>query len=498
MTVWLALDNVDRENGCMQVIPGSHLDGGFSSYRGVDAEINTFRREITDIDVSQAVPFELRRGECSLHDGRIRHGADPNRSNRRRLGYSVRYLSAGVSLVPEKNEAHPTWLARGRAVVPDQARERLGPAFATKPSAVRAAPKRRRCPTGRTMTKSELLTGHYKREHPPLPAVALAAGPGLLSAVGNDYDFETGEEVILGFDVGATKTAAALGTTSGAILEEVVQPSPSGGEFEAMWKVICALGDRLIGGGTIPAAIGVSIGGPLDPNEGVIYAPPNLPGWGSVPLRKLLEYRFGLPSYIEHDAKAGALAEWLFGAGQGCKNLVFLTFGTGLGAGLIIDGRLCRGRGDVGEVGHWRMAKEGPAAYGKSGSWEAFSSGAGLARLAHWRYPGHWPADLDARALVQLARGGDAAARSITDEAATMLGQGISYLVDLLSPEAVVLGSLAVRAGDLFLPIAQQVVDNECLGSNLPCPVVAAALGERIGPTAALCAAIYQRSGLSK
>ena len=79
-----------------------------------------------------------------------------------------------------------------------------------------------------------------------------------------------------------------------------------------------------------------------------------------------------------------------------------------------------------------------------------------------------------------------------------MLGQGISYLVDLLSPEAVVLGSLAVRAGDLFLPIAQQVVDNECLSSNLPCPVVAAALGERIGPKAALCAAIYQRSERSK
>jgi ectoine hydroxylase-related dioxygenase (phytanoyl-CoA dioxygenase family) len=119
VTVWLALDDVDRENGCMQVIPGSHLDGGFSSYREVDADINTFRREITDIDVSRAVPFELKRGECSLHDGRIRHGADPNRSNRRRLGYSIRYLSAGVSLVPEKNEAHPTWLARGRAVVPN-------------------------------------------------------------------------------------------------------------------------------------------------------------------------------------------------------------------------------------------------------------------------------------------------------------------------------------------------------------------------------------------
>jgi glucokinase len=320
-----------------------------------------------------------------------------------------------------------------------------------------------------------------------------AAGAGPESAL---RPKEVGEEVILGFDVGGTKVAAVLGTSSGAILEEVVEPSAPGGEFAAMWQVICASGDRLMAGALRPAAIGVSIGGPLDAEAGVIYAPPNLPGWGSVPLRSLLEERFGLPSHIEHDAKAGAVAEWLFGAGQGCRNLVFLTFGTGLGAGLIVDGRLCRGRANIGEVGHWRMASEGPTAYGKVGAWEAFSSGAGLPRLAHWRYPGRWPADIRANNLVDLARSGDADARAVVDEAASTLGRGISYLVDLLSPDVVVLGSLAVRAGDLFLPMAQDIVDTECLPGNLPCPVVAAALGERIGATAALCAAIYKRREL--
>ncbi len=173
----------------------------------------------------------------------------------------------------------------------------------------------------------------------PLPPCETAVvGPGVAVKANG-----APEEVILAFDVGGTKIAAALGTSSGAILEEVIEPSPAGGEFAAMWEVICALGDRLISGALTPAAIGVSIGGPLDADAGVIYAPPNLPGWGSVPLRRLLEERFGLPSYIQHDAKAGALAEWLFGAGQGCQNLVFLTFGTGLGAGLIVDGRLPRG-----------------------------------------------------------------------------------------------------------------------------------------------------------
>jgi ectoine hydroxylase-related dioxygenase (phytanoyl-CoA dioxygenase family) len=120
VTVWLALDDVDRDNGCMQVIPGSHLYFGSSSYRAVDTTVNTFKSEITDIDLTQAVPFELRRGESSLHDGRIRHGAEPNCSDRRRLGYTMRYVSAAVTLVPERNMGHRTWLARGRAIAPNQ------------------------------------------------------------------------------------------------------------------------------------------------------------------------------------------------------------------------------------------------------------------------------------------------------------------------------------------------------------------------------------------
>lgn len=114
VTVWLALDDVDRGNGCMQVIPGSHRDGGFSSYQGVDKDLNTFPSEISGLDRSTAAAFELRRGECSLHDGRIQHGADANTSSRRRLGYTMRYISAGTRVIPEANVGHRLWLARGR------------------------------------------------------------------------------------------------------------------------------------------------------------------------------------------------------------------------------------------------------------------------------------------------------------------------------------------------------------------------------------------------
>lgn len=119
-TVWLALDDVDRSNGCMQVIPGSHLDGGFSEYEDVDVGRYTFDRQITELDLSHAVALELRRGECSVHDGRIRHGADANTSGRRRLGYTMRYLSAAVKVVPERNAGHRLWLARGRPVAPNR------------------------------------------------------------------------------------------------------------------------------------------------------------------------------------------------------------------------------------------------------------------------------------------------------------------------------------------------------------------------------------------
>jgi ectoine hydroxylase-related dioxygenase (phytanoyl-CoA dioxygenase family) len=112
VTVWLALDDVDRANGCMQVIPRSHLMTDFAGYRDVDPEVNTFSSEIVDLDASTAVAFELRRGQCSLHDARMAHGAEPNSSPRRRLGYTMRYISSETRLVPERNAGHRTWVAR--------------------------------------------------------------------------------------------------------------------------------------------------------------------------------------------------------------------------------------------------------------------------------------------------------------------------------------------------------------------------------------------------
>src|SRR5579875_1801392 len=120
--------------------------------------------------------------------------------------------------------------------------------------------------------------------------------------------------------------------------------------------------------GTV-AGIGVTCGGPLDRVAGVIQSPPNLPGWDNVPVTEWLGTRYGIGCALENDANGSALAEWRFGAGRGCRHLIYLTFGTGLGAGMILGGRLYRGAGSLaGEVGHWRLGGDGdPASYGKPG-----------------------------------------------------------------------------------------------------------------------------------
>jgi glucokinase len=298
---------------------------------------------------------------------------------------------------------------------------------------------------------------------------------------------------ILGFDIGGTKTAVIVGTPDGTVLDRAVITMLPGASFDASWATITPIADRFVHMHGSPAAVGISVGGPVDTERGVVMSPPNLPRWDEVPLREICRSRYDAPTFLEHDGRAGALAEWLFGAGRGLSSLVFLTFGTGLGAGVIIDGRLVRGAHDAaGEVGRWRMARRGPRAYGKVGSWEGLASGSGLPRLARYRHPGRdWPDDMSAEVVVELARLGDAEALDAVDVAARWLGRGIAMLIDLLDPEAVILGSLAVRAGDLFLPTVIDVVQTETADRTRSCRIVPAGLGESIGDLAALSTAIH-------
>ncbi len=302
---------------------------------------------------------------------------------------------------------------------------------------------------------------------------------------------------ILGLDIGGTKTAVVLGTAEGAVLSRSSFATEPRRGFEPVFEELCAhVRDGLAraqADGYEVGCLSVSIGGPLDLERGVILSPPNLPHWDEIPLRDLLTERFRLPTFVEHDGNTGAFAEWLFGAGRGARNLVFLTMGTGFGGGLILDGRLYRGTSSLaGEVGHLRLTETGPTAFGKAGCWEAWCSGAGIARLACERHPARWAAGaISAHELTQLAHAGDADALGVIDEVGRHLGRGLAILLDLLNPEVIVIGSLGHRLGELVLAPAREVLAQDALpGAVAVCRVVPAELGEKLGDVAALCAAL--------
>lgn len=307
--------------------------------------------------------------------------------------------------------------------------------------------------------------------------------------------------MILGLDIGGTKTAVVLGTRGAEIRWRRQFATASERGFETVFEELSAMIAEARSNASEPIdAISVSVGGPLDILKGVIQSPPNLPGWNNVPLKELLTKRFLLPVFVEHDGNAGALAEYYFGAGRGFRNIVFLTMGTGLGAGLILDGRVYRGTTDTaGELGHIRIAEDGPLCYGKSGSLEGYGSGTGMAKLARIMYPSIWN-DSSAIADVYAAfKNGSPEARQVFEKAGTYLGRGFAIIADLLNPERIILGGIGSRIGDAFLPTAEKVFRQEALAqASAACSIVPAQLGETIGDVASLCAALDQGNLLQK
>ncbi len=290
--------------------------------------------------------------------------------------------------------------------------------------------------------------------------------------------------MFFGVDIGGTKTALCLGDAQGRVLARRQRATQGPGETVA-WLLETG---RELGAGQKIEAIGISCGSPQDSVRGIIQSPPNLPGWDDVPITDLLSRGLGAPAFLQNDANACALAEWKYGAGQGTENMIFLTFGTGMGAGLILNGRLYGGTcGMAGEVGHLRLTDGGPVGYGKAGSMEGYCSGGGLADLCRLRGAPF----ANAKDLCEAARRGDARARAVVEESAARLGQGLSLLIDLLNPQAIVIGSVFARAEDLFRPEMERVIRQETLEcSRACCRVVAARLGERIGDVAALSVAV--------
>lgn len=313
--------------------------------------------------------------------------------------------------------------------------------------------------------------------------------------------------MLLGFDIGGTKCAVITAEwTDGkiTILKKERTPTDLSVAPEEMLNRLMALADGMLD--EKPEAIGISCGGPLDSARGIILGPPNLPGWDHVEIVELLQSHYGVPAHLQNDANACAVAEWKFGAGRGCDNLAFLTFGTGLGAGLILNGRLYSGTNDnAGECGHIRLDRFGPVGYGKAGSFEGFCSGGGLSQLGYtlaleqlqqgkpplYYQKGMTQKDVTAKAIADAARQGDETALRVYEICGEYLGKGLSILIDLLNPQRIVIGSVFARSGDLLRPAMERTIRQEALGQAAACcEIVPAVLGEEIGDYAAIATAL--------
>ena len=322
----------------------------------------------------------------------------------------------------------------------------------------------------------------------------------------------------IGIDIGGTKCAVSLGEGAGdgniSIIDKVKFPTAGKTPSEVL-DMFFSECERIVSAHGIAfsdvGGIGVSCGGPLDAERGIVMSPPNLPDWDDIHVKEFFEKKTGVKTKLQNDANACAVAEWLFGAGRGAKNVVFLTFGTGLGAGLILDGHLYSGTSDMaGEIGHVRLRKEGPVGYGKAGSCEGFCSGAGIAKLGIMAVEealarGETPRllaeagsieNINAKIIADLAHAGDPLCVGVYEKCGRMLGETLSIIVDLLNPEKIILGGVFMRSAYLLTAEAERVMKEECLSYALDvCRIVPAGLGENIGDYAALSLAVLAEKG---
>ena len=318
--------------------------------------------------------------------------------------------------------------------------------------------------------------------------------------------------IFAGIDIGGTKCAACIGKESDKGELQILSKEKFDTIQDRPYDMIAVLQDSLhkqqAKMGHVPlSGIGISCGGPLSSKTGTIMAPPNLPKWDNIPIADAFEKEFQVHTTLQNDANACAIAEWKYGSGKGTNNFAFLTFGTGFGAGLILNSQLYCGSNDMaGEIGHVRAEADGPVGYRKHGSFEGFCSGGGIAQLGRMMVvretaAGNMPRllsecgdipSINAKAIAELAEQGDALCREIYRISGEKLGKALSIMVDLLDLDAISIGSVFTRSYHLLWDACNKVMEQECLPiCYRHCRIVKSTLGDKVGDIAALAAAVY-------
>lgn len=280
---------------------------------------------------------------------------------------------------------------------------------------------------------------------------------------------------VIAIDLGGTKIACGIISDSCQVLARECYPTLADeGVDSVIARIISAVEQTILPRGiTLSQLCGISIAaaGAIDAPGGVIALSPNLPGWRDIPLRDIIRERLGIKTWLVNDTNAAALAEHQLGAGQGIKNLIYLTVGTGIGGAVILGGRLYTGAsGSAGEIGHMTIEANGlRCKCGNIGCLETLASGTAVAREAIRRVSRGEGSSLTeivagkigsitAEHVAMAARDGDCLARDVINKVATYLGVGLVNLVNIFNPEMIIIGGGLAKMGDLLLSPARQVV----------------------------------------
>jgi glucokinase len=309
------------------------------------------------------------------------------------------------------------------------------------------------------------------------------------------------KKFIIGIDVGGTKVAGGLVTRKGKLSHAQVVPTYADKGFDKSLAQITHLIGRLVraaGGKENVGGIGICAPGPLNPKTGVVLNPPNLPGWRDIHLTKLVEKEFGLPAKLENDANAAGLAEVLFGAAVGYRDVFYVTVSTGVGTGIIIDGKIYHGKnGIAGEGGHVSIDYRSPyhCGCGTYGCIEALAAGPGMARRARVMLEqehslpsvlrdlthGH-SEEISPKLIQEAASKGDRVAKTILDETGFYLGIWLAGMISLFDPDAIVIGGGVSHIGKpLFDKIRATIPSHTINGFAAQTPVLPAKLRNNVG-----------------
>lgn len=302
---------------------------------------------------------------------------------------------------------------------------------------------------------------------------------------------------ILGFNINGMHTHIVYADLNGLVYESIQMATPIDKPFLSGYDEILNTADRLLARTQAqhlpnPQVISLAISGDLDVERGFLVAAPDMPEWQSVPVKGRLSMRYNLPVFIEQEANAGALAEFYFGAGQGHRNLVFVSMEPTIRTGILSDSVIYRSPGGyAGNLGEVSMAEYGPAGYGLPGSINGFASSPGIVELAHMRFPHTWPADLDIYKLVEIAKNGNLDAQKVFSEAGDWLGKALCPLVRILHPEVIILGFPGCSLDAILVTPARLALQSS---TNLPAErmpqLLPARLGSRLAEVAALAPVI--------